>query len=561
MFTIRKGWTGVILILLLVGSDPVLAQFSVTSTDPSDGAYGIPDTARVTFHFSRPLPFSTNFLSGFRFAEPARDLSVRAALLDLDGRGQPSIVRLTIAHRRATDFVWVVYGLQSGGGAHLSNPYVLNYSTRSDVGTRLFSGQLVSGSSSNEVPTLTMDLAKMIAAGSYGRVIEDDLVRHAMESPEMKEAHVGSRPSMAKFGEHIHPERTIVLLLEQHSIDAQNWRVVAGGQVDPADSSFRLKTVRAGTFYPLAITFREQDTGFIEAFGFYDANGDHAPDSIDFSEGDVEDISLSMYDFRPMAALDNMQRAGDAARSVQDDNTMIAASASVVAADGTALSWSYDFISPAGNRLTTVVLDPIAARIEERAAPSEFARMEPIDAVQIDSPEALGIADAAGGDAFSAAADGPVTRSLALSDAQESYRPEQPGAFWAVKYSATFAGQDSSLVVFVDPMTGQVLEDRHVVGVESTPSLSSFTVASPYPNPFSDALNIPFRLSRPADVEVEIYDALGRLVFSSARLSYAAGRHEYMWEGGDVAPGLYLIRLRDSRGATSVTRAIRTSER
>ena len=89
----------------------------------------------------------------------------------------------------------------------------------------------------------------------------------------------------------------------------------------------------------------------------------------------------------------------------------------------------------------------------------------------------------------------------------------------------------------------------------------TLNVGSPFPNPFSDELGIPFSLSRPSDIEVEVYDALGRLVYTSKRESFDAGDHVFTWRAADVAPGLYLFRVRDSLDSITVTRAVRVADR
>ncbi len=548
----------IVSVLVSASTLPVAAQFVVTSSDPVNATPNIADTTRITFRFSHPLPFSTHFLTGFTFAEPARRLSVRGALLDLDAQQRPTIVRLTVAHQPETDFVWVVYGLRNEGGTYLSKPYVLNYSTRPDVGSREFTGMISRDSEHAIALAPDFDLAGMIAAGSYGRVGRDDLEAH-IEMAGKKNAGTERHVNTARSVEQLHPERTVVLLLEQHSIDRQNWRVVAGGSVNQR-REFALSSVRNGVYYPLVITFREHDTGFIEAFGFYDANGDHVPDAIDFSTGDVTDVPLVMYEFKPMSALENLARADEAARSVHADNVLISASASNVTVDGVGLAWTYEYVSTTNNSITSVVLDPISARINERSITPEMVSIDPIASVSVDSPEAVAAAGASGGDEFRRTADGPTTISTVLMDAQESYRPARPGAYWAVNHTAAFAGEDSTLTIFVDPVSGEVLEGRSV-GSEIPIPQFALNVDPPFPNPFSDELGIPFSLSRSTEIEFEVYDVLGRLAFRSKREAFAAGDHVFTWRAADVASGLYLIRLRDSGGSTSVTRAVRVAGR
>ena len=74
-----------------------------------------------------------------------------------------------------------------------------------------------------------------------------------------------------------------------------------------------------------------------------------------------------------------------------------------------------------------------------------------------------------------------------------------------------------------------------------------FTLLPNYPNPFNTQTVIPFALNRAGEVELMIYDVLGReiRVQKAAPLQgwYPAGTHEVMWDAAGVASGVYLVRL------------------
>lgn len=54
---------------------------------------------------------------------------------------------------------------------------------------------------------------------------------------------------------------------------------------------------------------------------------------------------------------------------------------------------------------------------------------------------------------------------------------------------------------------------------------------------------VPFSLPEAADVRLVVYDALGREVAVLADGTHEAGRHTATFEGGTLAPGVYLARL------------------
>jgi hypothetical protein len=68
-----------------------------------------------------------------------------------------------------------------------------------------------------------------------------------------------------------------------------------------------------------------------------------------------------------------------------------------------------------------------------------------------------------------------------------------------------------------------------------------------YPNPFSRSTGLTFALARSADIEVELYDIVGRRVAGLSRKAAAAGEHVLVWDGRDdggraVQSGVYFAR-------------------
>lgn len=64
-----------------------------------------------------------------------------------------------------------------------------------------------------------------------------------------------------------------------------------------------------------------------------------------------------------------------------------------------------------------------------------------------------------------------------------------------------------------------------------------------YPNPFNPSTVIPFGLDDFSDVELTIYDILGRKVQTLIRENKAPGRYEARFNAGDLASGVYFYRL------------------
>ena len=79
-----------------------------------------------------------------------------------------------------------------------------------------------------------------------------------------------------------------------------------------------------------------------------------------------------------------------------------------------------------------------------------------------------------------------------------------------------------------------------------TEAEDQFVLGQNSPNPYSDKTTIPFTLVFAADVQLSIFDLLGRKVASILRKALVAGEHgiELNLSGLGLAPGAYVYQLR-----------------
>ena len=83
-----------------------------------------------------------------------------------------------------------------------------------------------------------------------------------------------------------------------------------------------------------------------------------------------------------------------------------------------------------------------------------------------------------------------------------------------------------------------------------------FELGAVYPNPFNSVARVPFKLARSGDVQIRIFDLLGRNVQTLSEAKMSAGRHEAVFSPiPAMASGVYLISL-ESGGNRSVTKAM-----
>jgi hypothetical protein len=71
----------------------------------------------------------------------------------------------------------------------------------------------------------------------------------------------------------------------------------------------------------------------------------------------------------------------------------------------------------------------------------------------------------------------------------------------------------------------------------------AFQLQPPYPNPFNPRTQLRFNLARAADIELAVYDLLGREVATLAEGTFMAGSYAVWFHGEGLASGVYLAAL------------------
>ncbi len=74
-------------------------------------------------------------------------------------------------------------------------------------------------------------------------------------------------------------------------------------------------------------------------------------------------------------------------------------------------------------------------------------------------------------------------------------------------------------------------------------AVTEFALAAPAPNPTATSTAITFDVPAASDVDVSVYDLLGRRVATLAQGQTAAGRHTVRLDAGSLAPGVYVVRM------------------
>jgi len=80
----------------------------------------------------------------------------------------------------------------------------------------------------------------------------------------------------------------------------------------------------------------------------------------------------------------------------------------------------------------------------------------------------------------------------------------------------------------------------------------NFALRANYPNPFRDLTNVVFDLPWSAEVQVEVFDVMGRRMMTMPAVDIAAGwQQEIQLNGSSLPSGIYLYRLTVTSPQTS----------
>jgi hypothetical protein len=70
-----------------------------------------------------------------------------------------------------------------------------------------------------------------------------------------------------------------------------------------------------------------------------------------------------------------------------------------------------------------------------------------------------------------------------------------------------------------------------------------FRLHGNYPNPFNASTTVSFAVDNKTDVDLAVYDIVGRRVATLYSGPVNAGTHRVTWNAGDISSGVYFYRL------------------
>ncbi|NOZ08730.1 MAG: T9SS type A sorting domain-containing protein [FCB group bacterium] len=118
-----------------------------------------------------------------------------------------------------------------------------------------------------------------------------------------------------------------------------------------------------------------------------------------------------------------------------------------------------------------------------------------------------------------------------------------------VVYSYDETVQFTNDMVTGDLTTPFVLEENSILGIdENLPA--EYALSSGYPNPFNPSTTLEYSMKNPGNVNITVYDMMGRTVDVLINDWSPAGNYSVTWNADSQPSGIYLVKMTSSNFAT-----------
>ncbi len=491
-------------------------QMYVVSTSPADGAVNVPTNATISFTFSEPIDTTkVDPESGiplvFTIISPVDSTQLAGVSYSTDLKTVNFQVNLTAN----TDFVMILTYAKSTNGNVLERPYALNFTTASSHGQYTVSGNVLSDLGSVDGVMVILSNQPIFGdGGDTDNSVVSGTVVNASSPKKM---------------------------------------------VSVADTSgYQLNYVRPGTYWIAAAKDVNQD-GYIDPesgdwLGMYDPDGDGEEDSIKVVNQNVSGIDIKMFKFNRYTVKQLVDSARKMAENFFEDSVKFmyleAYTDSLV--DGRDFGFMYYFHHPGYPFFIGVYYSDFWVELTDSVnwLPIDTTA-RPIPKNFIDSDSAAALAETNGGAAFrqryvnfwvnySLGNLKPILAQAQIGDTNK--------VVWVFYYQGYNANQDvyATHTVIIDAETGQVLSA--VTGIEDVDERAviadQFELAQNYPNPFNPSTTIEFTLPRAMEVQLAVFDALGRKVATLVNGKLEAGSHRVQFDARHLSAGVYFYSLK-----------------
>ncbi len=82
------------------------------------------------------------------------------------------------------------------------------------------------------------------------------------------------------------------------------------------------------------------------------------------------------------------------------------------------------------------------------------------------------------------------------------------------------------------------------IGITGEDELNVTNSVQMYPNPFTETAYVSFSTSQTETVSVNVYNSIGKLVYTLSNKDYSAGTHTITIDGKELNSGMYFVNLK-----------------
>jgi hypothetical protein len=515
-----------LLLVFLIHANHSYGQFFIQSTSPAQGATSVDTATTIAMTFNSAIDTSA------RFPFP-RDFFINIFLFPDSLIGEPDSITVSpdlhtvFVHNLHlslnTTYMIIIVNAVSQTGDSLEKPYSVLFSTGNSIPTNTVSGTI---------------------------------------------SYPGNDPT-----------GTTIILFDEIPFGDEKGYPLNGAVASTSAGTYTVSLVETGTYWPVAAQnlvvnqYGEIDIQPGSTLGFYDINGDSAPDSIEVTGGaSISGIDITLFDVYPQTARDPYPNIETLAQSWAADAQLVQLGGDAIKPDGTVLSWQYAFYSPANMEYRSwVTIGDLIVRLGVDTAATDTAALP---TGWVDSNVIMAEAEANSGSNFRQqyldanvfallGHFGYFRRNLSsenlifsqkwiglsqlsknsISVGTEQLIPQNESTFpqsavWAVEYYSDSAWVD--LLLFVDALTGNIVS---IDKPDKQNPADRFTLHQNYPNPFNPTTTIRFDLPQASQVTLKVFNTLGEEVATIASDRLSAGSYSYKWDASNLASGVYVYRL------------------
>ncbi|MBT3232742.1 MAG: choice-of-anchor D domain-containing protein, partial [Calditrichaeota bacterium] len=121
------------------------------------------------------------------------------------------------------------------------------------------------------------------------------------------------------------------------------------------------------------------------------------------------------------------------------------------------------------------------------------------------------------------------------------------GEAFEIKYFSTESGREFGFSSFEYLEGSELIYSANgllvVNGIIETQIPDNYYLSTPYPNPFNSSVTLDYGLPEASQVTIQVFTIEGRVIANLTGGNKSAGHHTIVWDGGETASGVYLVRL------------------